>query len=120
MDARSLRRFRLGFLLISYALFALRGARDATVAEPSFSDLAVALLASIAVTKCCAMDSRLIGKPLPRTARWVMFFTWPLAAPVYLVWSRGWAGLAWLAVHFVAVTVVLQIAEAVARGFVAG
>ncbi|MHC4970712.1 MAG: hypothetical protein ACYTG3_00085 [Planctomycetota bacterium] len=114
MDARSLRRFRLGFLLIAYVLFALRGARDATLPEPCLSDLAMAFLAAIAVTKACVMDSRLVGKPLPRAARWVMFFTWPLAVPVYLVWSRGWVGLAWIAAHLVAATVVVQAAKAVA------
>ncbi|HEY8748055.1 MAG TPA: hypothetical protein VIM11_08775 [Tepidisphaeraceae bacterium] len=24
-----------------------------------------------------------------------MLFTWPITAPVYLIWSRGWRGALW-------------------------
>jgi len=118
MDDRSLRRFRLGFLFITYALVALQGARTAVVPESGLSDLAIGLLIAIAVTKACAMDSRLIGKPLPRTARWVMFLLWPLAVPPYLVWSRGWVGLAFTALHFFALLATFLVAFAVAGALV--
>lgn len=113
MDTRTLRRFRLGFLLITYALYALHAARERMGVGPGLSDIAIALLASVAVTKACIMDSRLIGKPLPRAARWVMFFTWPLAVPVYLPWTRGWLGLVWIVVHLVALTLTAQAARLV-------
>jgi hypothetical protein len=109
MDSTTLRRFRLGFVLIAYAVFVLQGFRNAVGAEPSLSGLAIAVLAAVAVTKACIMDSRLIGKPLPRAARWITFFLWPLAVPVYLLWSRGWMGLAWIFVHFGALTLAFVV-----------
>lgn len=120
MDARSLRRFRLGFLLIAYVLFALTGARAAVATERGLSDLVIGLLVAIAVTKACVMDSRLVGKPLPRAARWVMFLMWPLAVPVYLLWVRGWAGLGWVALHGVAMLVLVGVGGGIAGAFVGG
>ena len=110
MDARSLRRFRLGFLLIAYLLLALAGARAAVATEQGLSDLLIGVLVAIAVTKSCVMDSRLIGKPLARTARLVMLLFWPAAAPFYLLWARGWAGLGWVVLHAVAMVVTIGLA----------
>jgi hypothetical protein len=120
MDDRSLRRFRLGFLLITYVLFALAGARSVVATERGLSDLVIGILVAIAVTKSCVMDSRLIGKPLPRTARWVMFLMWPLAAPVYLLWARGWAGLGWAVLHGVAMLVAIGAGGGLGGAFVPG
>ena len=48
-------------------------------------------------TYWCVVDSRMRGSPIVHSLHWIIFFTWPIAVPIYLVQSRGLRGL-WLAV----------------------
>ena len=51
------------------------------------------------VTWWCVVDSRMRGSPIVQSLHWIIFFTWPLAAPVYLIWSRKLRGLGWCLLH---------------------
>lgn len=70
-------------------LLALASARTAVVAAGPI-DLLLRLAITCGVVWVCMADARLLGKPLPALIPMVMFFTWPLSIPVYLIWSRGW------------------------------
>jgi hypothetical protein len=68
-----------------------------------------AMLFATFATAWCAVDARRQGKPLLPVLQMITFFTWPVAVPAYLIWSRKLRGLMYAAVNVVclyAVTIV--------------
>ena len=60
------------------------------VASPDdLLELGFTMMVSIAVVMSCVYDARLLQKPIVLSAHGVMLFTWPVSAPIYLMWSRG-------------------------------
>lgn len=57
-----------------------------------------ALVSQTLMAGICVVDSRLRKRPIVFTAQAALFFLWPVAVPVYLIWSRGWRGILVLAV----------------------
>jgi hypothetical protein len=60
-------------------------------------------MASIA-TMWCVVDSRIRGFPLVNSSHWVIFFTWPIAVPIYLIYSRRLYGLGLVILHGIGLT----------------
>ncbi len=88
--------------------------------------MALPLLTGFLATSACVADAELLGRPLALSIQGFMFFTWPIAVPIYLIWSRRLLGLAIVLAHvfclmfslviaIVAVTV-SQYAVALMRG----
>jgi hypothetical protein len=53
---------------------------------------------AVLVTMTCVADARAQGRPMLEPARLAMLLACPVAVPVYLLWSRGWWGLAVLSI----------------------
>ncbi|MEE8450726.1 MAG: hypothetical protein V3R99_02395 [Thermoguttaceae bacterium] len=51
------------------------------------------------VTFWCVVDSRILGRPMLRVLQMLTFFTWPIAVPLYLVWSRRLRGVGLVFLH---------------------
>ena len=51
------------------------------------------VIISILMVKFCVVDSRMRNKAVLHSFRWVIFFTWPISVPIYLIWSRGMKGI---------------------------
>jgi hypothetical protein len=64
-----------------------------------------------AVLFWCALDARVHEKPFPHGIAMALAFTWPVGIAAYLVWTRGWGGLAWYMLAVTGLTVLL-LAEA--------
>lgn len=88
----ALRWSLLGFVLL---VMACTGVRSAMFPEGDRIGLLLTIATAIAVTKCCAVDAVIRGRPMTHGAQWAMVLTWPVAAPVYVVWTRRWGGLLW-------------------------
>ena len=92
------KRQRLVLVLAMYLLAA--GGSVIAILRP---EGATRLLLSIAMcsimTYWCVVDSRIRGVPIVRSLHWIIFFTWPLAVPIYLTWSRGLRGFGWALLH---------------------
>ena len=89
------------------------GSRAVIYAQPNRVDYVISLIIGILVTQFCILDAKILGKNLARSFYWLIFFTWPLAVPLYLMWSRGWKGLLWAFVHAFGLIVVIGISSAV-------
>ncbi len=89
-------KFLLGYL---YFLFALSGARSAAVPQGAPIDLLINLTIATVATMWSVQDSRALGEPIPRSFDQIIFLTWPLAVPIYLIWSRKKRGLLLVVVH---------------------
>ena len=82
-------------LLPSYVCFliAVSGVR-AAVTPGTETDFALSLALGMTVALCCVVDGRALRRPMVPSFHWVIMFTWHVSAPIYLIWSRGLAGLA--------------------------
>ena len=60
---------------------------------------------SCTITTWCVVDSRILGCPILHSFHWLIFFTYPIAVPIYLVWSRRLRGLGIAVLHAVGLTV---------------
>lgn len=58
-------------------------------------DALFALLFPIFMTYLCIVDSQIRGAPLIRSFHWLIFFTWPVSVPIYLIRAQGWKRLHW-------------------------
>jgi hypothetical protein len=87
------RLFRAAFIALVHALASYAGFRAATEAPTGLPDLLVSVGLAFGVVFACIVDSTIIAKRMVHIVPFVMLFTWPLSAPIYLVWSRGWKGL---------------------------
>ena len=88
--------------LLAIGLYVLAGLCGVAAAlRPSHGALQFLLWAAVgsAMTGWCVVDSRILGRPVIRTFYFLIFITWPLAVPIYLIWSRKWRGLAPMCVH---------------------
>jgi len=57
------------------------------------------VLFALLVTGWCVVDARKLGKPMLPVVQMIMFFTWPIAVPIYLIWTRGFRGLGYTLLH---------------------
>jgi hypothetical protein len=47
----------------------------------------------------CIADGRVAGRPILRSFYWLIYFLWPIAVPIYLIWARGLKGLGFALFH---------------------
>jgi hypothetical protein len=89
----------LWLLAIFYAIAIVWGVRSVYQSEPSVLDFLVPLANAICLGAWAIVDARRRKHPIPMSAQpWFVFLAIVLV-PAYVVWSRGWRGLAWLLLH---------------------
>ena len=88
-------------LVVLGVLVAVAGVRAATV-EQGPADLLLSLTIGCVVAMGCMTDARRRGRPLPSISAFAIFAVWPIAVPIYLLWSRGARKGSLLALAFVA------------------
>src|SRR5690606_40721138 len=103
---------RIGLLYLAVMLL-LMGGRAAVTQEPDVIDVLAWLATAVGVTVTCAVDSRIVGKPMLPITQIIMFFTWLFAAPIYLIWSRGRRGIIHALVAIIAFVTLLAIGATV-------
>lgn len=101
MAGNKLQRQKIFFLFYIYFLFALSGIRRALYGDVQLVDLAISFALSAAMVKFCVVDSRCRGNTLLLSFHWIIFFTWPVSVPIYLVCSRGIKGIGWAVLNVV-------------------
>jgi hypothetical protein len=113
MEDRSIagrRRLRGIVLLSFYLLFATHGAIQVFPPGGGMVRVLLAVMAASLATYGCVVDSRIIGRPIVQSVHWIMFFTWPIAVPVYLIYSRRLRGFVLLILHGIGLIVVSTVA----------
>lgn len=94
--ARSLIALRSSLLLFLHFLAASWGLHLAVPQGYSPVEVLFNFTASFGIVITCAVDSKIRHKPILRIVQFIMLFTWPVTAPIYLLWSRGWPGMKWI------------------------
>ena len=87
------------FLLAYYSLFAMWGIRSAWPTVPSRLDIMVPLSLYAVASWWVVVDARLRGRAVPLLSQQWFFLAAGLLVPVYVIWSRGWRGVGYLALH---------------------
>jgi hypothetical protein len=90
------------FLLAFYALAIVAGIRGAYASRSSDLDLLLPIAEAVCLGWWALADARRRGHDIPTTARWLFFVLAGVVVPAYIIWSRGWRGLWWVAVNLVA------------------
>lgn len=77
-------------------------------------------LAMCSVMNCwCVFDARRRGRPLIQSLHWIVFFLWPVAVPIYLLWSRRLWGMAVAVIHAIGL-IVASLAACLAVRYLIG
>jgi hypothetical protein len=65
-------------------------------------------------TGWCVVDARQRGRPLLSVVQMIMFITWFVSVPMYLIVSRGWRGLAYTVIHGIGISLISSVGFAAA------
>lgn len=87
------------FLVAFYALAAVWGVRSVRFWEPSGLDLLTPVALSITLAWWAIVDARKRRHPIPVLSRTWFFLLAVLLVPGYVIWSRRWRGVGWVALH---------------------
>ena len=109
MAGKKLQRYRNFLLICIYFLFSLWSIRRALFEGIQLADLAISFVLSAAMVKFCAVDSRCRGKTLLLSFHWIIFFTWPISVPIYLLWTRGIKGVGWAVLNIILLVVICSV-----------
>ena len=89
--------------VLGLSLYALAAAWGLfPVVHPEHGVLYLLLIAgfSSTITYWCIVDARVIGRPILFSFYWLIFFFWPIAVPIYLIWARRLRGLGFALLHY--------------------
>jgi hypothetical protein len=117
MTVASLRAIRRACLVSLYAVAVAQGVHVAFRAEPSRADLLFAVVFPLLVVFAVVADSKIVRRQLPSIAPFLMLFSWSVAVPGYLVWTRGWRGLALVVAFAVTVSLAYYVTAIAAYNF---
>jgi hypothetical protein len=95
MSHGSLQYLRWAWLFAAHIVMFANGVRDYADPAREMSFFVIGIALGFSVLWACVIDSRLIQKPILPILQMLMLATWPVAAPAYLIWSRGLRGALW-------------------------
>ncbi len=108
------------FLAAFYTLAVLAGLVTATGREGTRLELLLRATSAFVLALWAFADAAARGRPIPRLAKpWFVLLA-GAAVPLYVVWSRGWAGVVYTLMHAVGFFVVSWGAANVIDGLLAG
>jgi tetratricopeptide (TPR) repeat protein len=100
-SARKDRRIRLRRLIVVSIYLLVAAWTLCAGLRPNLAVLYLLLSVAIAdaMTAWCVLDSQILGRPILRTFYFLIFLAWPVAVPIYFIWSRKLFGLALAVAH---------------------
>lgn len=104
------KRLRRIMLVGLYLLAATWGAMQAVPLRNGLVFLLFSFLIASVATYLCVLDARILGRPIVQSVHWIMFVTWPIAVPIYLIYSRRLWGLALAVLHAIGLLMVATLA----------
>jgi hypothetical protein len=104
------KKLRRILLICLYLLAAIAGAMGTHASRSNAVQLLLPIMMASVATYLCVVDSRILGCPMVQSVHYIMFFTWPLAVPIYLIYSRGLRGLGMAVLHGIGLIVVATAA----------
>ena len=100
-----------------YLIASTVGFRLALYRDSQPIDLLLKLVLAAVVTLLCVVDSRSQGKTIGFSVQWLILLTWPVSAPLCLVWSRGAKGFLLFLIHGILLFVTAVVSYSIAEYF---
>ncbi len=100
-------RLRRMAAVLLYVLAVAFGVGQALQWDSRVVSLLLPFAVASAVTLWCVVDSHIRARPILTSLQFLVFITWPVAVPIYLIWSRRLRGIVLAVVHGVGLTFVL-------------
>lgn len=88
-----------GLLIVFYTLAIVWGVRCIRYTEQSSLDLLVPLALAVSVGVWGLVDARRLGRVIPTLAKPWFILAPGVAVLIYIVWTRRWRGVVWIALH---------------------
>jgi hypothetical protein len=85
-----------------YAFFGLSGVLQVIAPNNAIVLYLNTIAIAFSATMWAVVDARRAQRPLLHIVQVLMFFSWPAAVPIYLIWSRRWRGFGLALLHAVA------------------
>ncbi|MCA9259698.1 MAG: hypothetical protein KDA61_10885 [Planctomycetales bacterium] len=98
--------FRWIFVVQLYVASAFSGGAQA-LSQNTLVHLLLSLLMASSAAMWTSFDAKRRNRRLLPILEFVVFLTWVVSTPTYLIASRGWRGLGWALVHAVCLFAVL-------------
>jgi hypothetical protein len=95
IECRHTRRFLVAY----YLLAELWGIRNIWYWESSRLDIILIVAMYAALGWWAVVDAKRRGHSIPMFAQPWFFLFAPILVPAYIIWSRRWSGVGWLALH---------------------
>jgi hypothetical protein len=116
-DAGKVNRSSVRAVLVTclYLLFAFSGVVQATRPGSAILSLIISLAIASTASYWCVVDSRNRGRPILHSLQAIILFTWPVAVPLYLAYSRGIRGLGIAVAHAIGLLITNGIATCLAE-----
>ena len=90
------------YLAFAYFAVGLLGLRMGLIKERDpIPGLALIAIIQLSLAYACIADSRVRGRPLIRTTRWITVLFFVYATSFYVIWSRRFWGILVLLIHLV-------------------
>jgi hypothetical protein len=96
--ARGLRHTQL-LLVLYYLLAEVWGVRNVWFWEPSRLDFLVPVTVAVALGWWAIVDAKQRGMMIPMFAQPWFILLAGIVVPGYIIWSRRWRGVGWVALH---------------------
>jgi len=121
MNIERQRRYRTHLLVLVYLITMIQGIHVGVFGFelPAEREALYAIAYALVLTQVCIVDSRIVGRPLPLSTYWLVFFLYGIAVPICVVRARGLRGLGYVAAHLVGMLLML-LASSVVTGMLLG
>src|SRR5262245_41620860 len=109
--------YRTLIVIAIYGLVAL-GSVVNTVSVRGLPSYTCSVLIAAMMASWCVSDSYFRAAPLLPVVQLIIFLTWPIGVPIYLIATRKWRGLFYTIAHIVGLLLVTVVASAIAQYFI--
>jgi hypothetical protein len=112
MNIERQKRYRAFLIVLVYLIIVMYGISSGIFLGGMLGDRGFfySIVLAIVLTQICIIDSQIMGKPLSILNYWMVFTFYGIAVPICIIRARGLRGLGILAIHFVGLTLVYNIA----------
>jgi hypothetical protein len=87
----------------AFFLGALRMFRKELLEGTYFTDYLIFLIWGLTMVEYCVIESKLKNKPIDYNLRFYMFLLWPIAVPIYIVWTERIDGILTIILYFLSI-----------------
>lgn len=115
MKKDSLKVVRIMLISLFYLTFIVLGIQSSLLGDNYGPKVTTGFLLGLVGVSLVVVDSHIRKRPLIHSHQLIIYLTWPIAIPIYYVWTRKWRGLGFILLHIFLLISVLLFAQFLAN-----